>query len=117
MKLFPRFSRQPTTRQPAWRDRETALIWGTPMVLFPALAFIPVSVSLILEPSFAHARVVGLALLPAIAASIGCGVSRLAFCLRRDFDVLSLFAGGTIVVLVVISMCAGVVLASVVGNF
>jgi len=102
--------------EPTWRDRETALIWGTPMVLFAALGFIPVTISLVLEPAFPYARLLGCVLLIAIAWSIASGVSRLAFCLRRDFDVLSLFAGGTVAVFVVISMCAGVVLASVVAD-
>ena len=102
--------------EPTWRERETALILGTPMVLFAALGFIPVTVSLVLEPTFAHARILGALLLVVIVWSIAAGVSRLALCLQREFDVLSLFAGGTVAVLVVISMCAGVVLASVVGN-
>lgn len=86
------------------------------MVLFAALGFVPVTVSLLLEPVFPHARILGGVLLATIAASVGIGISRLAFCLQREFDVLSLFAVGAILTLVVISMCAGIVLASVVGN-
>jgi len=102
--------------EPTWREREAALIWGVPMVLFSALAFVPVMVSLILEPLFPHARVLGSVLLPGIGAAMVFGLSRLARCFRHDFDVITLFAGGTMVVLVVISMCSGVILASVVAN-
>jgi len=101
--------------EPTWRERETALVWGTPMVLFAALGFLPVTVSLLIWPVFGHARIVGSVLLALIAASIASGVSRLAVCLGRDFDVLSLFACGAAVVLVVIAMCAGIVLASVIS--
>lgn len=102
--------------EPTWREREAALIWGVPMVLFASLAFVPVTVSLVLEPLFPYARVLGCVLLPLVGAAMAFGLSRLARCFRRDFDVITLCAGGTMVVLVVISMCSGVILASVVAN-
>jgi len=113
--LFHRHVNESAGSEPAWRGRESALLWGVPMVLFSSLALIPVAVSLILVPAFVHARVLGFALLPALALAFAFGVSRLAACFRSDFDVLSLLAGGTVVVLVVISMCTGVILASVIG--
>ncbi len=116
MKLFSIFYRQSLAPEAEWRSRESALLWGVPMVLFSALAFVPVAVSLIIEPAFPYARMLGLALLPVLGYCFASGSSRLASCFRSDFDVLSLLAGGTVVVLVVISMCAGVVLASVVGR-
>ena len=103
--------------EPTDRQRETALIWGAPMVLFSALAFVPVVVSLILEPAFSYARLLGGVLVPVIGASMAFGLGRLACCFRRDFDVITFFAGGTMIALVVIAMCAGVILASVVANF
>lgn len=115
MKLFSIFHRETFAPEAEWRSRESALMWGVPMVLFSALAFVPIAVSLIIEPAFAHARVLGFALAPLLAYCFASGSSRLAACFRRDFDVISLLAGGSIVVLVVISMCAGVVLASVIG--
>jgi len=118
MKLFSMFSRQTPEQSacPAWRKRDDALAWGVPMVLLPALAFIPVAASLIVEPAFAHARVMGFLLLPVVVTVIAQGISKLALCLNHEFDVLSLFAGGTAIVLVVISMCAGVVLASTIAG-
>jgi hypothetical protein len=102
--------------EPTWQERETALIWGVPLVLFSALAFVPIAVSLILEPIFPHARVLGILLVPVIGSAMAFGLARLAYCFRSDFDVITLFAGGTMVVLIVICMCAGVILASVVAN-
>ncbi len=102
--------------QTNWRRRESDLVWGAPMTLFPALAIGPVTISFLLEPAFAHARVLGCLLVPLIAASIAYGLSRLASCFRRDFDVLTLFAGGTIVVLMVIAMATGIILANEIGN-
>jgi hypothetical protein len=97
-----------------WRQRESDLIWGTPLVLFPALAIVPVTVSLLIDPFFHHARILGVALIPILGLSMAVGLSRLAACFRRDFDVITLFAGGIVVVLIVICMGAGVVLASVI---
>jgi len=87
------------------------------MVLFPALAIAPVTISLVLEPAFPYARAVGALLYPLLAASMVYGVARLASCFRRDFDVLTLFAGGTVVVLIVIAMATGIILASAISNF
>ena len=39
-----------------------------------------------------------------------------AFLLVGDFDVLSLFAGGAIVILVVTTMCSGVLLAALIAT-
>jgi len=72
MKLFKRQAAN-QQRRPEWHERETALVWGAPMVLFPALALIPVSVSLILAPAFEHARVLGCLLLPGLAAAMASG--------------------------------------------
>ena len=102
--------------EPTSRERESALIWGAPMVLFSALAFVPVVVSLVLEPVFPHARVLGAMLVPVLGGAMAFGLARLARCFRRDFDVITFFAGGTMIALVVIAMCAGVILASVVAN-
>lgn len=102
--------------EPTWREREAALTWGAPLVLFSALAFVPVTVSLILEPLFPYARALGGVLTPAIGAAMTFGLARLAYCFRRDFDVITFFAGGAMIALVVIAMCSGVILASVVVN-
>ena len=86
------------------------------MVLFPALALMPVTISLCLQPFFPHARLLGCVLMPFLVACIASGLSRLAECFRRDMDVISLFAGGTVVVLVVIAMTSGIILASAISD-
>jgi hypothetical protein len=101
--------------EPKWRDRELALILGAPMVLFPALSIAPVTVSFMLEPFIAHGRLLGLAIIPLLGASLTYGLSQLASCFRSDMDVITFFAGGTVVVLVVICMCSGIILASAVS--
>jgi hypothetical protein len=117
MKLFSIFGRPSApsaSTPPAWRRRETALVWGLPLVLFAALTIIPVTVSLLLFPCFPHGRLVGVALLPVIAGCEIHGIARLAFCLSGDFDLLSVIAGAAVVVLVVIAMCTGVLLSIVI---
>ena len=111
---FHRITNSPT--KPGWHRRETALLWGAPLVLFSALAIVPVTISLVLEPAFSHARLLGCVLIPVMGASMAYGLSRLAICFRRDMDVLTLFAGGTVIVFIVICMCSGVILASEVGT-
>jgi hypothetical protein len=85
-----------------------------PLVLFPALAVVPVAVSLLIYPGFPHARLVGVALLPVIAACEIKGIASITYSLSDEFDLLSVIAGGAVVVLVVIAMCTGVLLAIVI---
>jgi hypothetical protein len=116
MKLFSIFGRQAPAGPrsgPEWRRRETALIWAAPLVLFSALAIAPVTLSLLIDPAFPGARLLGCALVPVIAFCQMWGNSRLAFCLLGEFDLLSLIAGGVIATLVVIAMCSGVLLAAI----
>jgi hypothetical protein len=60
---------------------------------------------------------VGLALVPVLALSAVSGLGRIAACFRRDFDVITLFAGGTVIVMAVICMSAGIVLASIISTY
>jgi hypothetical protein len=96
--------------KPLWRKREDALVVGAPLVVIPALVLVPV-----IRPAFSHARAIGIALLPVLAASEVVGLNRLALTLRRNFDVLTFFAAGTIFVFWVVMACActllGVVLS------
>lgn len=84
------------------------------MVIFPALTVVPVAISFFVTPLFPHARLVGILFLPLITLSEISGLTRLAQCFGKDFDVLSLLAGGVVVLLVVIAMCGGVLLGLVV---
>lgn len=100
-------------RRLTWAERERALYLGAPLTVFPALAFLPVVALLILSPRFAHARPLGIVLVPLILMCVGSGILRLARCLQHDFDIISFMAGGTLVVLFVILIVSGVFLATV----
>jgi hypothetical protein len=117
MKLFSIFTRPSPTGNPmpSWRARENALIVATPLVLFSALSIVPITVSLLLDPFFPEARLLGCALVPVVAACQIWGNSQLALCLLGEFDLLSMIAGGVVVVLVVIAMCSGVMLAMLIS--
>ena len=102
--------------KPLWRFREDALVIGAPLVVIPALGFVPITISLLLDPAFHHARVLGLVLLPLFFVCEFAGLSRLAQCFRHDFDVLTPFAAGTVIIFWVIAVCSGVLLAIVVSR-
>ena len=95
-----------------WMERERALCVGAPLAVFPALAILPVIAFCILEPGFPHARTAGLVVLPLLAAAIAYGIGRLSLCLRHPFDIISFFAAGSLVVLLFLMICTGVMLAT-----
>ena len=103
--------------KPHWRHREDALLSGAPLLVIPALAYVPITISLFLVPAFPHARLVGLLLIPLFFMSQFVGLSRLALSFRREFDVLTLFAMGTVIIFWVTAVCSGVLLAIVLTQF
>jgi hypothetical protein len=102
--------------KPVWRLREDALIIVAPLVVVPALAVVPIIVSLLVDPGFRHARLVGLLLLPVFFLSELTGLTRLALVVRREFDVLTFFAAGIVVVFWVVAVCSGILLAIVISQ-
>jgi hypothetical protein len=103
--------------KPLWRLREDALVIGAPLVVVPALAYVPVTISLLIDPAFPYARLLGVLLLPVFFWCEFAGLSRLAHCFRSDFDVLTLLAAGMVIILWVIAVCSGVLLAIVISRF
>jgi len=99
--------------KPLWRQREDALLIGAPLLVIPSLAYVPITISLLGFPAFSHARLIGLLLLPPFFLCQFLGLSRLALTLRREFDVLTLFAMGTVILFWVTAVCSGVLLAIV----
>ena len=93
----------------SWQRRENSLLIGTPLVLLPALALLPTTVFLIVSPVFAHARMIGLFLLPVYGISEVIGMGRMAHCLRQ-LDVITLLAVGTLVILLVVIITTGILL-------
>lgn len=99
-------------RQLTWAERERALYLGAPLVVFPALALLPLVAFWVVVPRFAHARPLGLALLPLLLALIAFGMARLARCLHHEFDIISFLACGSLAVFFVIVLYTGVYLAA-----
>ena len=97
-----------------WQEREHSLIIAAPLVLFPAFAVLPTVAFLIYFPAFDYARVLGLILLAVYGAAEVAGIRKLAKCVALDFDVISLFAWGTVFVLLVVAACVGVLMVGLV---
>lgn len=97
-------------RQLSWAQRERALYLGAPLIVFPALAILPIVAFWVVAPRFAGSRPLGMGLLPLLLASIAFGVSRLAHCLRHEFDIISFLACGSLVVFFVIVLYTGIFL-------
>src|ERR1700750_656677 len=97
-----------------WQERELSLILAAPLVLVPAFAVLPTVAFLIYFPGFEHARVVGFVLLAAYGTAEVAGIRKLAKCVSLDFDVISLFAWGTVFVLLVVVACVGVLMVGLV---
>lgn len=99
-----------------WRQRESALIWGAPLTVAPALVVVPVTISLLIDPIFPWARIAGVAILTAMGVSEIAGLSRLALTLHREFDALTFFAAGVVLTMWAIVACSGVLLGIVLTN-
>lgn len=97
-------------RRLTWAHRERALYLGAPLVVFPALALLPLITFWVVAPRFAHARPLGLALVPLLLACITFGMGRLARCLHHEFDLISFLACGSLAVFFVIVLYTGVFL-------
>src|ERR1039457_5000437 len=57
----------PITR---WQERERAFLIGAPLVIVPALVFLPAVMFLIVFPQVRHGRAIGLMVVPACALAI-----------------------------------------------
>jgi len=97
-----------------WQERESSLLVGAPLVLLPAIAILPTLAFLIVSPRFAHARLLGCVLIPLYGAAEVYGLGRIAFCMRKQFDVISFFAAGVLFVLVVVMTFTGVMMVGLV---
>lgn len=85
-------------------------------MIAPALAIVPVTVSLLLDPVVRWGRPLGLLLLLAMGLSEVAGLSRLSLTLQRDFDALTFFAAGVVITFWVVAACSGVLLGIVLTN-
>src|SRR5512142_822724 len=99
-------------RRRPWQQRQHWLGWGALLSLPAALALLPALAFLVVSPRFAHARILGGALVALIAWAEVAGVARLARCVRGEFDLLSALGFGALILLLVILMYTGIFLAS-----
>ena len=89
------------------------MYWGAPLAILPALAFLPALVYLVFEPRLRHGGRVALALLPFFLASEMIGVKWLVrCCLERPFNLLTMIAGGALLILIIIASYTGLFLAA-----
>lgn len=97
-----------------WKQRENALLLATPLVLIPGFAFLPTVAFLIVMPVSEHSPALGYLLLFVYALCEYVGVRKLASCIELEMDVISFFAWGIIMVLLVITACVGVLMVGLV---
>jgi len=100
--------------QTSWRERENSLMLAAPLVLLPAISVLPTVAFLIYEPAFPYAPVLGTLLLVGYGIAEVAGIRKLADCVKLEFDVISFLAWGTVVILIVIVICVGVLLVGLV---
>ena len=95
-----------------WERRESLFFQGAPLVLIPALLFLPAVAFLILTPKIPHSRLVAAGAFPALLAAEAFGISKLVRCCQREFDLITALAFGVLVVLTVIAIYTGFWLAA-----
>jgi hypothetical protein len=97
----------------SWRQRERWFYWGAPLAVAPALVFLPLLATLVLEPRVPYGPKLALVILPLFLLSEAVGVKWLVqCCLERPFNLLSLLAAGALMILIVIAACIGLFLAA-----
>lgn len=102
----------------SWTRRQYMVFTGAPLAIIPALLFLPALAYLVITPSMRHATVVAIILFPLSAILETLGVYRLVrCCVSPRLDLLSVFAAGTLLVLLVIATYTGFFLAAIAGLF
>jgi hypothetical protein len=97
----------------SWRQRERWFYWGAPLAIGPALMFLPMFVSLVIEPRVKHAVLWSVLVFPVLAILEFLGVQRLVWCcLERPFNLLTMLSFGALAVLLVIAAYTGLFLAA-----
>lgn len=99
-----------------WKQRQSLLFTGAPLAIIPALLFLPALAFLVITPSMRHATVVAAIVFPVSAAVEALGLYRLVrCCVSSRFDLLTMFAAGAMLVLIVIAAYTGFFLAALAG--
>ena len=99
------------------RKRQRLVFLGAPLAIVPALAFLPALAYLVITPSVPHATVIAIFLFALMGAAEIIGLFWLVIsCLIRPFDLLTVFAFGTLLVVLVITAYTGLFLAVLAGR-
>ena len=99
------------------RRRQRLVFIGAPLAIIPALAFLPALAYLVITPSVRHASLLAAFIFPAMAVAEIVGLFRLALCcVTRPFDLLTAFAFGSLLVVLVIAAYTGLFLAVIAGR-
>ncbi|MGA7294205.1 MAG: hypothetical protein WBW53_20100 [Terriglobales bacterium] len=94
------------------KERERAFMIGAPLAIFPALAFLPAVMFLIVFPQIAHGRLIGFIVLPVCALVSSFGLWKLATgAVQKPWGIFNVLSFGALVVLLVIAGYTGVFLA------
>lgn len=98
--------------------RGTRLFYaGAPLALLPALAFLPATAYLIMDPRVPHARTIAWCLFPLMAVAEVFGVQKLAVgCVERPFGLSNVLSFGALLVLLIIMVSVGFFLALFAGG-
>jgi hypothetical protein len=93
------------------RARERAFLIAAPLAIVPALAFLPAVVFLIVVPQIAHARLLGLFVVPACALASAAGLWKLALgAVQKPWGIFNVLSFGALLVLLVIAAYTGLFL-------
>jgi hypothetical protein len=99
-----------------WKERQGLVFTGAPLAIIPALLFLPAIAYLVLTPALRHSIIIAVLYFPIAAAAEALGLYRLVrCCMSRPFDLLTMFAAASLLVLIVIAAYTGFFLAALAG--
>jgi hypothetical protein len=94
------------------KERERAFLVGAPLAIVPALAFLPVTMFLIVFPQVRYGRTIGLLVVPVCALTSCFGLWKLATgAVQKPWGIFNVLSFGALLVLLVIAGYTGVFLA------
>lgn len=100
-----------------WRQRKRLVFIGAPLAIIPALAFLPALAYLVITPLLQHATVIAIILFPLLGVAEIAGLFELIVCcVARPFDLLTVFAFSSLLVVLVVAAYTGLFLAVFAGG-
>jgi hypothetical protein len=94
------------------RERERLFVVGAPLAIFPALAFLPTVIFLIVFPQISHGRMIGLLVLPPCLFAGSTGLWKLALgAVEKPWGIFNVLSFSVLLILLVIAGYTGLFLA------